>query len=455
MSRNNPEILGNRKAENRWYAPFKVAGLYTLVAGLWIALSDQVLLWFFVSGEQLTRYQTVKWWFFVVATAAMLVWLVRRNLAELQTEVDLCRLTQERFRALVETIPHGIQECDTKGILTFTNASYDRIFGYAPGEALGTTIWDREETEESRQGLQDYLAFLVTKQPEPTPFFTRNVTTDGQIIDVQVDWAYLREETGRLLGFASVLTDITEQIKAEEAIQTSDRMKSELISTAAHEFRTPLTTIQGFSELLLLGGHDISPAEQKEYLSIVFKKSLDLAEMLGNLLDLSRVEAGLPIPMQLAPCTVAEVVNGVAPFVKILIGQQRVEIALADEQTLVRVDRGKIEQVLENLLSNGAKYSSPDSVIRLCGAQIGEAYRVEVVDQGVGMNEEQLTHVFERFYRGDHSDSSPSGFGIGMSIVKQIVEAHGGVVRIESVPGEGTTVSFDLPIAVQPAQPAE
>lgn len=200
MNKDSRQIFGKRKAWSNWSAPLKIAGLYALVAGLWILLSDRVMLWFYVSVEQLTRYQTVKGCLFVAATAAMLAWLVRRNMLALQAEVDSCQLSRERFRALVETIPHGIQECDTQGIITFTNAGYDQIFGFAPGEALGTAIWGKELSAESSQELQQYLAKLVEKQPAPTPFVTRNDTTDGREIDVQVDWAYLRDDRGGWSG---------------------------------------------------------------------------------------------------------------------------------------------------------------------------------------------------------------------------------------------------------------
>lgn len=446
MSRNSPEISRSRKKGNHWYVPLKVAGLYALIAGVWIVFSDRVLLWGFISAEQLTQLQTLKGWFFVAATALLLAWLVRRNLVDLQTEVDSCQMTQASFRTLVETIPHGIQECDTKGTITFTNTGYDRIFGYEPGEAIGTTIWEKILREEDRRQLQEYLSLLVVNQPSPTPYISHSRTMDEREIYVQIDWDYLRDEAGEILGFASVITDITERKQAEEAILASDRLKSELITTAAHEFRTPLTTIQGFSELLL-GNHDFSPDEQQEYLDIIHRKSLGLTDMVENLLDLSRLEAGLPMPMKVVSCTVAELTADVAPFMNILGADHRVEVVLADEKTRVHVDREKIVQVLENLLSNGAKYSRAGSLLMLRGESVGERYRFEVSDQGVGMSAIQQARIFERFYRADYSDSSPSGLGIGMAIVKQIVEAHGGLVQVESAPGQGTRVSFDLPLA--------
>lgn len=429
-----------------WASPLKLAAIYAVAAGLWIVLSDRVLLWLYSDAAQLTWLQTLKGWFFVFATAAMLAWLAWRDQRALQAEIDSCQRTQESFRTLVETIPHGIQECDAQGTILFTNSAYDKIFGLEPGEAIGTRIWDKYIDEGEREKLKNYISSLAKLQPEPTPYFAQNRTKDGRLIEVQVDWNYLRDSQGRVTGFASIGTDVTARLQAEESIRSSDRLKTELISTAAHEFRTPLTTIQGFAELLL-GERGFSEAERREYLGYILRKSDDLSEMVDNLLDLSRIEAGQALPLKMAPNKVSEVVAEAAPLVSKLQAQHRVEIDLQAEQTVVAVDSGKIGQVLENLLSNAAKYSPPGSTIKLSGEPCRNGYRLSVTDQGVGMDEAQQARIFERFYRVDSSDTSPSGFGIGMAIVKEIVEGHGGEVQVSSRLGAGTTVSFELPFS--------
>lgn len=434
------------KPTSAWRPALKIALTYAAFAGAWILLSDRLLLALVPDAGQLTWLQTAKGWLFVACTAALLAWLIHRNFVILQSEVDSCRWVQESFRALVDTIPHGIQESDCNGVITFTNAGYDRIFGYAPGEALGKSIWERHPADDDRQQLQAYLAELVDKQPDPTPFFARNLTLDGRQIDVQVDWDYLYDPDGKLLGFASIITDITKRKQAEEAILASDRLKSELINIAAHEFRTPLTTIQGFSELLL-AQPILEEQERQEYTGYILAKAMALAEMVDNLLNLSRIEAGKPIPICFSRCRVEELVHEVEPLIRMMQKHHPVVVAVEEGAVAINADRGRIGQVLSNLLDNAAKYSAKGSSIRLQGRPVGGRYRFEIVDSGIGMTAVEQQKVFERFYRVDNSNTSPSGLGIGLSIVKYLVEVHQGEVSIDSTPGQGTTIAFELPLS--------
>jgi len=444
MYRKNVPSLPD-EAGKHWTTPLKLAGIYALVAGLWIVLSDRVLLWLFVSPEQLTRLQTFKGWIFVAATALMLAWLIRRDLSAIAEKARTSKAAQESYRALVETIPHGIQECDLNGTITFTNAGYDRIFGLASGEAIGTKIWDKEPNAEGRLALQAYLAELVANQPKPEPYTSRNLTRSGRVIDIQVDWDYLHNSQNEVVGFASIITDVTERLRAERVVRTSDRLKTELITTAAHEFRTPLTVIQGFSELLL-GDNRFSAKDQREFVGCIYEKAVALGDMVENLLNLARIEEGRPIPIQLDKCSIADLEKDLTPLLKSLQVRHAFKVELAGRDSLIRADRGRIGQVLENLIDNADRYSSPGSPIGLRGVPAGDKYRLEIIDQGIGLTAEERERVFDRFYRVDSSDTAPSGLGIGLSIVRHIIEAHGGHVEIRSASGVGTTVEFNLPL---------
>ncbi|PLX84166.1 MAG: hypothetical protein C0617_08790 [Desulfuromonas sp.] len=153
---------------------------------------------------------------------------VTTDITESKRAEETLRDSERRFRTLVEAIPHGIQECDTEGIITLTNRGYDRMFGYEPGEAVGEAIWEKE-VGEGKDALRKYLADLVREEPEPVPYFTRNSTRDGRLIDLQVDWNYKRDEAGTLLGFTSIITDITERKAAKDALRESERRLSTLM----------------------------------------------------------------------------------------------------------------------------------------------------------------------------------------------------------------------------------
>ena len=143
------------------------------------------------------------------------------------------RKSEQQYRTLVETIPHGIQEIDTTGIITFTNSAYDRILGYKPGEPLGKSI-SSLVPESERLTVAGYLTMLVQEQPAPTPYLGKNLTQDGSLIDVQVDWNYKRDEQGQLTGFISVITDITERKRMEESLRESEKQYRYLFEANPH-----------------------------------------------------------------------------------------------------------------------------------------------------------------------------------------------------------------------------
>lgn len=237
-----------------------------------------------------------------------------------------------------------------------------------------------------------------------------------------------------------------DRIKAEKELQESDRIKTDFINTVAHEFRTPLTSIQGFSELLLTN-KSLPPVEQKECLEYIYKSSEDLADLVSDMLDIARIEAGMGLSLTFEKNTVSEVLRQVEPLLKAQSSSRYFEISLASEETLLEVDKVKVGHVLQNLISNAVKFSEKKTLIQITGAIVGNKYRISVVDQGRGMSHEQVAKVFNKFYRVDVSDTAVEGVGLGMNIVKHIVETHGGKIWVESELDKGTSVNFTLPLA--------
>ena len=132
---------------------------------------------------------------------------------------EALRENEAKCRALTETMPYGLQENDTSGVITFSNPAHSRMHGYEEGELVGKAIWDLVESEEEREGLRRYLKKLIKEEPPPTPYLTVDVRKDGRLIDVQVDWNYKRDDEGRVVGFISVITDITERKRSEEQLR--------------------------------------------------------------------------------------------------------------------------------------------------------------------------------------------------------------------------------------------
>ena len=140
---------------------------------------------------------------------------------------EALRESEERYRTLIETIPHGIEEIDASGIIMYGNSSLHKIYNYGEGELIGKSILDLVATDPERKELSNYLVILVNEQPPPVPYFGQKRTKDGRVIDVQVAWAYKRDKQGRVTAFTSVITDITERKRAEEALRESERRLNE------------------------------------------------------------------------------------------------------------------------------------------------------------------------------------------------------------------------------------
>ncbi|MBU1364189.1 MAG: hypothetical protein KKE51_10245 [Gammaproteobacteria bacterium] len=228
-----------------------------------------------------------------------------------------------------------------------------------------------------------------------------------------------------------------------------DRLKSEFLSTAAHELRTPMASIFGYSELMLK--HPFSQAEQQEFLDIIHRQSELMVSIINELLDLVRIEERRGKDFNLARIELGDLLREVLTNFKIIEGCEPPVPPSNKQQHWVRVDRKKLTQAVSNVLSNAYKYSPNGGLVEVAlivstGAMQPGQIGIRISDHGIGMTAEQLARVCERFYRADTSGKIP-GTGLGMSIVKEIIELHGGQVSIESTIGRGTVVTLWIPTA--------
>jgi PAS domain S-box-containing protein len=260
---------------------------------------------------------------------------------------------------------------------------------------------------------------------------------------LQARTSLMRNKQGRVSGAITALRDVTRE-------RELGRMKAEFMSMAAHELRTPLTAILGYSELCMnpaeFGG--FSPDQQKEFMAEIYGKAEVLAKLVNDLLDISRLEAGKPLPLEIEKVAIEPLLSKMVKHYRLLAPKHLFEVVWEENfPGWVQADTDKLEQVLENLLSNAVKYSSEGSRIRICGERIDGYCQITVADQGIGMTSNQRDRVFDKYYRADYSDTATTGIGLGMSIARQIVEQHGGAIWLESSVGVGTQVIFTVPLA--------
>jgi PAS domain S-box-containing protein len=235
--------------------------------------------------------------------------------------------------------------------------------------------------------------------------------------------------------------------QALSELQKRNQLKSEFISTAAHELRTPLSSIMGYAELLRQAQElGISqPDRHEEFISVIVEKSEMLSRLVGDLLDVSKIENGFRLELQKKPALISKTITNVIEHYQ-RNAPQHVFSLLTDSalpETVV-VDEVRIVQVLDNLLSNAVKYSPNGGLIELAVTAEHGKLHFSVVDRGIGMSEIELERIFEKYYRANPDKPSIQGMGLGMSIARNIIEAHGGEIKVNSTPGEGTRVYFTV-----------
>ena len=235
------------------------------------------------------------------------------------------------------------------------------------------------------------------------------------------------------------------QAVAMEALRQSDAVKSSLLSSVSHELRTPLTAIK--SMLFSLRNDVPGSPSRLEFLKSIDEQVDYLNRLVGNLLDMSRLEAGMLRPHR-EWHVVDELTEAAIRRVDVLMGNRPLEVSLSAALPPVYVDGVQIQQVLVNLLDNAAKFSSPGTPIRMTASLSDSMWEVSVSNTGDGIPSEELDRIFDRFFRGRSRRSATSpGTGLGLAICKAIVEAHGGRISAASLPGGETTIRFWLPLA--------
>ncbi len=227
-----------------------------------------------------------------------------------------------------------------------------------------------------------------------------------------------------------------------------DRLKSNFLATMSHELRTPLTSVIGYSEMMLEGLGGPLTAEQREYLGIIMEKGENLLQLITSILDISKIEAGR-VRLVLSEVDASQVMRD-AVATLLPVARKKGLRVVCEQAALPRImaDRDKLRQCLVNLCSNAVKFTPAGGTVTVRGdLAAGERLAIHVADSGIGIAEEHLAKVFDVFYQVDGSSTREyGGAGLGLSIVRSFVEAHGGEVTVRSAPGEGSTFTLLLPI---------
>jgi signal transduction histidine kinase len=265
-----------------------------------------------------------------------------------------------------------------------------------------------------------------------------------------------RVEVGGLSETATLgaaFNEMAEELEQEESRREElDRLKDEFVLTASHELRSPLTSVQGFAELLMLD-RDSLTSQQAETVEIILDNCRHLVRLLNNLLDLARSDVGR-LAIQAQPTEVAPLVEDVVRTMRAQTeaGNQSLREDLPPGLPLINVEPDRIRQILVNLLTNAHEYSPEGASIAVAARSAGAEVEISVSDDGQGIPEDQIGRIFERFTRGDAGlTQRVGGTGLGLAISKSLAELHGGSIAVESTVGVGSTFRLRLPIAPAPS----
>jgi PAS domain S-box-containing protein len=366
---------------------------------------------------------------------------------------DALRQSQELLRNIYESSPLGIYIMQDER-LKYTNPQFQKITGFSNTELLGKELPSIVALEDIDVVKSSVVFTLQEASPYPCEY--RIINQTGQIKWVmQTVSPILYEGRDAILGN---LMDITERKYLERKVieyEELNKMKSDLLATVSHELRTPLATIKGYSTMILDYFAKLSAEETREYLHTIDSSTDRLTKLVDNLLETSRLEAGL-LHLEKMPVSLAQLVREVAAEAVIRDNQRHTFVTSCKRLPKVNIDAKRVRQVLDNLIDNATKYSPPGTEITIAVAYSGHELLASVSDQGPGIPPEELTNIFDRMYRIEQRVYSGSdGMGLGLYICQRLVKAHGGKIWAESAVGKGSTIRFTLPLGEKVKSPAQ
>jgi PAS domain S-box-containing protein len=390
----------------------------------------------------------------------------RAALAELDASHDLL---ESILDGATGTFISGV---DPSGTVVLFNAGAENMLGYSAEEVVGRAtpiLWHDPDEIEARArelGVAPGMDVLTARVDAGEGSERRDwtfVRKDGTRMVVSLRVAPRRLPDGRVIGYMGVAEDVTErrlqeaqlraaverEREAVEQLAHLDRAKSDFVASVSHELRTPITSVLGYTELLEGGSLGSVTEGQHAVLTRISRSSRRLLTLIEELLTLGRIEEGR-LDIRRDEVDLGDVVASAREMLEHQLAGREVAVAFSvpEEDVTVTGDERQLERVVVNLLGNAVKFTPDGGSVDLSVDVVAGMARISVTDSGIGIPADELPRLFERFFRSRISqEQAIKGTGIGLWMVKQIVEAHGGVIGLSSTEGQGTTVSVELPLA--------
>lgn len=392
------------------------------------------------------------------------------DLTEYRRLENALRESEEKYRQLTEEVPDWIWEMDTEGHVTYSNPAILDITGYTVEEISGVTAYNFIHPDEI-EPISKLLEDCINRKKGWKNFEKRWIHKDGSIRTFEAAGAPVFDANGRVVGFRGVDRDITEKKRVTDELQralalaqqlrveaeVASRTKSKFLANMSHELRTPLNAIIGFSDLLKGGYYGDINEKQLSYLQAIHDSSSHLLQLINDILDLAKVEAG---KIKIDPSSFSLnllLQNALAMFRGTALKRGlNLELKIANEfkEGDIWADHVRLKQVVINLLSNAVEFTPSGGRIRLEAETVEQEIRISVSDTGIGIKPEDQEKIFEEFGQADNSFlRSNQGTGLGLSLTRKLVELHGGRIWVESEgENKGSIFTFEIPYVKGRAQ---
>jgi PAS domain S-box-containing protein len=337
----------------------------------------------------------------------------------------------------LEALPDGVVVVDAEGRIAYANAAAERLARAGRDELAGRPLDDAVPLRDSAGNPWWTCTERLRRLPgvRRVPVRELHLVAEGEPVPVDLTASFTRDGNGRVVQAVCVLRDASVRHRG-------DSQRGELISTLAHELRSPLTSVKGFTSTLLHRWERFTDDQKREMLATVNMDADRVTRLIRELLDVSRIDAGR-LELRRKEFDLAAMAEGIVGRFDLQHDGHTFAITFPEDFPAVYADPDKIEQVLTNLVENAVKYSDGGEVA-VTGQVTDTEVEVAVRDQGVGIPADQLPLIFTKFYRRA-GHTAPSGTGLGLFIARGLVEAHGGRIWADSAPGQGTTLRFRLP----------
>lgn len=390
------------------------------------------------------------------------VLVVARNISKRKKVERELRESEALLREITDNISDMVAKIDLEGTIKFVTPAKNDILGYGLSNVIGKNILDFVYIDDKKKVLKTINRLIKTSINEKVQF--RAIHVEGRIVWVDVSFNTILDDNNKVVELIFATRDITERIEAEEIMKQNkekeiilnqameyDVFRTDFFANISHELRTPINVILGTLQLMELKFKALfneKEKKSKKYLKVMKQNCYRLVRLINNLIDVTKIDAGY-FEIHLSNCNIVSVVEEITLSVAGYIEDKGISLLFDTEieEKVIACDKDKIERIILNLISNAIKFTNSGGNISVNMFERKDNVVISVKDTGMGIPKEKLELIFDRFIQVDKSlTRNKEGSGIGLSLVKALVEMHGGKVFLKSEIDVGSEFSFELPI---------